>query len=79
LQNSAYSNDTPYTHEILGEESQGMIVYMLQQALNNNLQQREISVLLTQVEVYANEPAFLNPNKYIGPIFDESQASALQA
>lgn len=56
-----------------------MIGYMLQQALKNHLPEREISVLLTQVEVDANDPAFLNPTKYIGPIYDEAQARALQA
>ncbi len=39
---------------------------MLQQAPKNQLPQREISVLLTQVEVDANDPAFSNPTKY-GP------------
>lgn len=34
-----------------------MIGYMLQQALKNNLPQREVSVLLTQVEVDAADPA----------------------
>lgn len=61
LQNSAYANVTPYPLDILGAESQGMIGYMLQQALKNHLPEREISVLLTQVEVDANDPAFLNP------------------
>lgn len=79
LQNSAYVNVTPYPLDILGAESQGMIGYMLQQALKNHLPEREISVLLTQVEVDANDPAFLNPTKYIGPIYDEAQARALQA
>ncbi|EJQ7587105.1 carbamate kinase [Salmonella enterica] len=79
LQNSAYANVTPYPFDILGAESQGMIGYMLQQALKNHLPEREISVLLTQVEVDANDPAFLNPTKYIGPIYDEAQARALQA
>ena len=79
LQNSAYANVTPYPLDILGAESQGMIGYMLQQALKNQLPQREISVLLTQVEVDAHDPAFSNPTKYIGPIYDEPQAHALQA
>ncbi|EGU7153447.1 carbamate kinase [Salmonella enterica] len=79
LQNSAYASVTPYPLDILGAESQGMIGYMLQQALKNQLPEREISVLLTQVEVDANDPAFLNPTKYIGPIYDEAQARALQA
>lgn len=56
-----------------------MIGYMLQQALKNQLPQREISVLLTQVEVDANDPAFCNPTKYIGPVYDHAQANALQA
>ncbi|ELS9902665.1 carbamate kinase [Salmonella enterica] len=79
LQNSAYASVTPYPLDILGAESQGMIGYMLQQALKNQLPEREISVLLTQVEVDANDPAFLNPTKYIGPIYDEAQVHALQA
>lgn len=45
----------------------------------NQLPQREISVLLTQVEVDAHDPAFSNPTKYIGPIYDEPRANALQA
>lgn len=52
---------------------------MLQQALKNQLPQREISVLLTQVEVDANDPAFSNPTKYIGPIYDHAQTQVLQA
>lgn len=55
-----------------------MIGYMLQQALKNQLPQREISVLLTQVEVDAHDPAFRNPTKYIGPIYDAAQAKTLQ-
>ncbi|MCH0694249.1 carbamate kinase [Escherichia coli] len=79
LQNSAYDRVTPYPLDILGAESQGMIGYMLQQALKNQLPQREISVLLTQVEVDANDPAFRNPTKYIGPIYDEAQSRTLEA
>ncbi|MNV47898.1 Carbamate kinase 1 [compost metagenome] len=52
---------------------------MLQQALKNNLPQREVSVLLTQVEVDAADPAFRNPTKYIGPVYSEEQAKTLQA
>ncbi|HCB2600443.1 TPA: carbamate kinase [Citrobacter koseri] len=79
LQNSAYDRVTPYPLDILGAESQGMIGYMLQQSLKNQLPQREISVLLTQVEVDADDPAFRNPTKYIGPVYDGDQANVLQA
>lgn len=79
LQNSAYDRVTPYPLDILGAESQGMIGYMLQQSLKNQLPQREISVLLTQVEVDEHDPAFRNPTKYIGPVYDAAQADALEA
>lgn len=79
LQNSAYEKVTPYPLDILGAESQGMIGYMLQQSLKNQLPNREVSVLLTQVEVDANDPAFENPTKYIGPVYDKAQADMLVA
>ncbi|HBL4689974.1 carbamate kinase [Citrobacter sedlakii] len=79
LQNSAYDRVTPYPLDILGAESQGMIGYMLQQALKNQLPQREISVLLTQVKVDEHDPAFRKPTKYIGPVYDAAQADALEA
>lgn len=79
LQNSAYDKVTPYPLDVLGAESQGMIGYMLQQALKNQLPQREISVLLTQVEVDAADPAFHHPTKYIGPVYDDAQAAVLKA
>lgn len=79
LQNSAYDKVAPYPLDVLGAESQGMIGYMLQQALKNSLPQREVSVLLTQVEVDAADLAFSNPTKYIGPVYSEAQAKTLQA
>ncbi|WP_163281653.1 carbamate kinase [Enterobacter cloacae] len=79
LQNNAYDKVAPYPLDVLGAESQGMIGYMLQQALKNSLPQREVSVLLTQVEVDADDPAFSNPTKYIGPVYSEAQAKTLQA
>jgi carbamate kinase len=77
LQNSAYEKVSPYPLDILGAESQGMIGYMLQQSLKNHLPDREVSVLLTQVEVDAKDPAFQNPTKYIGPVYDKAQADSL--
>ncbi|WP_435946323.1 carbamate kinase [Dryocola sp. BD586] len=79
LQNSAYQKVAPYPLDILGAESQGMIGYMLQQSLKNHLPAREVSVLLTQVEVDAGDPAFRNPTKYIGPVYDQAQADTLAA
>ncbi|WP_130099527.1 carbamate kinase [Siccibacter turicensis] len=77
LQNSAYEPVTPYPLDVLGAESQGMIGYMLQQALKNALPEREVSVLLTQVEVDPHDPAFTHPTKYIGPVYTAEEARVL--
>ncbi|WP_312953298.1 carbamate kinase [Superficieibacter sp.] len=78
LQNSAFDAVAPYPLDILGAESQGMIGYMLQQSLKNHLPERNVSVLLTQVEVDPGDPAFRRPTKYIGPVYDKQQADALK-
>lgn len=77
LQNSAYDANAPWPLDVLVAETQGMIGYMLQQALQNALPQQPISMLLTQVEIDSQDPAFHNPTKYIGPVYRPEQASAL--
>ncbi|WP_313046653.1 carbamate kinase [Atlantibacter hermannii] len=61
--------------------SQGYIGYDLQNALREELLSREIhkpvATLITQVEVDANDPAFLNPTKPIGSFFSEQDATRL--
>ncbi len=58
--------------------SQGYIGYDLQNALREELLSRGINkpvaTLVTQVEVDANDPAFLNPTKPIGSFFTEQEA-----
>lgn len=79
LQNSVYEPVKPYPLDILGAESQGMIGYMLQQALMNELPKKKITVLLTQVEVDPNDPAMDNPQKFIGPVYDKQQGELLSS
>lgn len=61
--------------------SQGYIGYDLQNALREELLSRGINkpvaTLVTQVEVDANDPAFLNPTKPIGSFFTEQEAEQL--
>lgn len=77
LQNSAYPAVAPYPLDVLGAETQGMIGYMLQQALKNRLPQQQVSTLLTQVVVDENDPAFRQPTKYIGPVYNAAQSATL--
>src|SRR3990172_9269887 len=51
LQSEAYKAVNPYPFDLLDAESQGQIGYLLQQALSNELPQRSIVTLLTQVIV----------------------------
>ena len=56
-----------------------MIGYVLDQHLANNLPDRHVATLLTQVVVNADDPATLTPTKPIGPVYDEQQARHLAA
>ena len=52
-----------------------MIGYMIEQELENELaHQVPVATLLTQVIVDARDPAFRNPTKFIGPVYDYEEA-----
>ena len=67
--------------DICGAESQGMIGYMLQQSLDNELRSAGYNIsmvtVLTQTIVDKDEPAFKNPTKPIGPFYNETEAQKL--
>ena len=61
--------------------SQGYIGYDLQNAIREELLSRQLDIpvatLITQVEVDANDEAFLNPTKPIGSFFSKEEADKL--
>jgi carbamate kinase len=79
LEADAYKEVTPYPLDILGAETQGMIGYLLIQALGSELAEQEVVGLLTQVVVDLDDPAFHQPTKPIGPVYAESEARRLAA
>jgi carbamate kinase len=79
LQAAAYKDVQPYPLDILGAESEGMIGYLIEQTLSNELPGREIATLLTQVEVDPTDPAFGAPTKPIGPVYSETEVHRLAA
>ncbi|HYB23151.1 MAG TPA: carbamate kinase, partial [Solirubrobacteraceae bacterium] len=79
LQAAAYDGVPPYPLDILGAESEGMIGYLLDQALANALPGRHVASLLTQVVVDPDDPAFARPTKPIGPVYGREQAQRLAA
>jgi carbamate kinase len=76
LEADAYKAVKPYPLDVLGAESQGMIGYLLVQALRGEIE-HEVVALLTQVAVSADDPAFERPTKPIGPVYDEQEARRL--
>ena len=80
LQGSAYKEVEAYPLDILDAQTEGMIGYVLQQELGNELpQDKRFATLLTQIEVDPADPAFADPTKPIGPVYDRPQADALAA
>ena len=70
----AYKAVAPYPLDVLGAESQGMIGYLLAQAIRNATPGSDVVTILTQVVVSARDPAFENPSKPIGPVYSEREA-----
>jgi carbamate kinase len=70
---------TPYPFDVLGAQTQGMIGYWLLQALQNELPDRQIASIINQTLVSATDPAFADPTKFIGEVYDEARARQLAA
>ena len=55
-----------------------MIGYLIQQELGNELPlEKRLASLLTLIEVDPNDPAFADPTKPIGPIYDKDESERL--
>jgi carbamate kinase len=78
LQGSAYTEVDPYPLDMLGAQTEGMIGYLIQQELGNELpQEKRLASLLTLIEVDRDDPAFDDPTKPIGPIYSQEDSERL--
>jgi carbamate kinase len=78
LQSAAYEEVEPYPLDVLGAETEGMIGYVLEQELGNVLPvEVPFATLLTMIEVDPSDPAFSNPTKFVGPVYDRAKADEL--
>jgi carbamate kinase len=79
---SAKSVLAPMPLDVCGAQSQGMIGYMLQQSIENQLKSvriaKSVATVLTQTVVSATDRAFANPTKPIGPFYDEAESKELE-
>jgi carbamate kinase len=80
LQAAAFKEVEPYPLDLLGAQTEGMIGYLIEQELGNLLPAEvPFATLLTMIEVDADDPAFADPTKFVGPVYDDAQAEALAA
>jgi carbamate kinase len=80
LQAAAFKDVEAYPLDLLGAQTEGMIGYLIEQELGNLLPAEvPFATILTMVEVDAADPAFADPTKFVGPVYDDAQAEALAA
>lgn len=68
----------PMPLDVCGAESQGMIGYLLQQALGEAGLDVPVAAVLTRTLVDGDDPAFGSPTKPIGPNYTAMQARGLE-
>ncbi len=77
-QEAATDQVPPMPLHACGAMSQGLIGYMIQQSMINELKRAGMDVpvatVVTQVLVDRRDPAFQNPTKFIGPWYPEEEA-----
>ena len=80
LEEAAYEEVPDSPLDVLGAETQGMIGYLVEQELGNRLPfEHPIASLLTMIEVDPDDPAFNDPSKPIGPLYNQADADKLAA
>jgi len=80
LQGAAYEEVDTYPLDVLGAQTEGMIGYMIEQELGNLLPfEVPFATILTMVEVDADDPAFQDPTKFVGPVYSQVEAMELAA
>lgn len=80
LQGAAYRPDEAFPLDVLGAQTEGMIGYLIEQELENALgHDRPVATLLTQVLVDRDDPAFMQPSKFVGPVYSKAEAQSRAA
>lgn len=80
LMDAAYTDVDPYPLDLLGAKTIGMIGYIIEQELGNIIPfEDHIITVLTQIVVDPADPAFQNPTKPVGPVYDKAEAEKLKS
>lgn len=66
-----------YPFDALGAMTQGLIGYWILQSMGNQRPYRQFASILNQTLVNADDPAFENPTKFVGEVYEQDRAEAL--
>lgn len=66
-----------YPFDALGAMTQGLIGYWILQAIGNERPYRQFAAIINQTLVDADDPAFADPTKFVGEVYEEQQAREL--
>jgi carbamate kinase len=69
----------PYSLDVLGAQTQGMIGYWLARELRGAAPGKPAGCLVGQTRVDPDDPAFAHPTKFVGPVYEEREARDLAA
>lgn len=78
LMNEAYKDVVPYPLDALGAQTQGMIGFMFEQELRNQMPGQNVCTVATQTLVDTADAAFSDPDKFVGPVYSQDEADAMQ-
>jgi len=78
LQAASYTEAEEYPLDVLGAQTEGMLGYFIEQELGNMMPtETSLASILTMVEVDPEDPAFQNPTKPIGLVFEEEEGKRM--
>lgn len=78
VQAAAYDEASDVTLDVLDAESAGLLGYVIQQEVGNRLPAgRGAVTVLTTTLVSRDDPAFADPSKFVGPVYEAAHAQAL--
>ena len=80
LQAAAFKEVEGFPLDVLGSQTEGMIGYVIEQELGNLVPYEvPFATILTMIEVDPADPAFDDPRKFIGPVYEKEEAERLAA
>ncbi len=78
LQAACYTAVEPYPLDVLDAQTEGMIGYLIEQELGNLLPaETHFATVLTMIKVDPKDPAFSEPTKFVGPVYEKEEAERI--